>query len=940
MAIYDRGFVTCTQNCPLTLSCGRVGAVRRSTEFHEPTDPVDFLFIADHSGAGDYRDAAHLRGFEGLLFERLMEDIAPQSSYAITYAVRGWPVEPAQIAEYGKLIPRSDTDKFESISLNKHLDKHTIIQKCLPFLRDEIARLRPKLIVVLGNTALEALFPRETRSISRMQDVTASYLGVQTRFLPHPAVMVRNPSARAGYQIQMAAVLTGKQAQKNTTPGKFTILRTVQEVIDYVEFLESSEIDVSLDTETSGVQSRYGNKLATIQLGDHDNHSAVIPFHHPESPFGPAEIEQIKPYLIRLFTQKSKIKNWITHNVKFENHILQQALGITLCSAPIFDVWVAAFLLDENRTMRAAEFKYGIYSLKQLTYDYLNFDGYDQGILKTRAEGNLFDLPLEALSEYGAIDTWATRGLKYALLEEAEKQKYTDQLLNLMYHYFNPIFALFTDIEWNGFYADVGHLRHLMSKASPMLSRIKEIEANLKQNKYAQQANQKLLAEASGGLNSRIVPFGGQYPWIFDFSKKNHPQTLFFDILRLKPSTYGKSGAGSVDVNWQEKNKHATLVPEFMDYVLMRKMFDSFVKQLYDYVNPASSHANSNTDSRIRASFFVSSVVTGRVSCKEPNIQATPRADSPAKKAIKNIFQAPPGEYMVQLDYKANEVRWVGILSQDAGLAAIFNEAKVVLDDFRLNPTPEKLRRAELLGDVHKVNAVRMFGIPIEDVTKDQRQASKAVVFGILYDSTIWSIAEQYNKTPEEVQSWFDAFYTASPAVAVWKKQMKDMAKAHGYVETPHGRRRRFPIFDLYRDHNGYFSENYVPREQNYMIQEALRQASNAPVQGSASDGGMVGAALFANYIRKHKKPWYLTNAVHDSAIFTCAPAELREALRVAETCFTTDVMDYMNLKFGINFNLPLEVEFEIGTKWGELHKWDYSEADLQEILTKLERAA
>lgn len=1788
MARFDIYQIQCNKtSCPVFNSCRGIGSTHYYSEYQMDKTPIDILFVGDANGYKEFALGQPFQGLEGRLLRQIVEAALPNGNVAFTTLIRGWPLDEKTLPDEwkGRRIAHAPNysffDRTHSLSVGSHPFKRQMLQSCMPYFESELSFYRPKMIVAMGNTVVEALFPRENRAITRLQDITLHYKGIPVRFIPHPSVMVRNPSARKGYEVNLTSLLTGKVLEKSKDPGTCRVLTTLPEAIEFIDYLKNCNEDVGFDTETLNISSRFGNKLATMQYSTKDHEGVVLPYLHPESPFGPDEIKELNKHLYSLFMEPQKgIKSWVTHNAKFENHILQQTLNeATIRSAPIFDIWIGAFLLDENRTERAAEFRYGIYTLKQLAYDYLNFDGYDHGVLKLREEGNLWDLNLKELAHYGSTDAWVTRQIKSALLEEAEKQNYTHQLMGLMNHFYNPIIDLFTEAEWNGFYVDIPHIRKLMSKDSILLKRIAEINQELIADPAAQKANEILLNQNAPG-GGKVVALGRK-PWIFDFSKQHHPQTLFFRVLRLPTGKVGKSGIASVDSEWQEVNKGHPMVEKFMDYVLMRKMFDSFVNQLYARVDPSGHDVNCNSDGRIRPSFFLSSVVTGRIACREPNLQACisgdslvvgsdgltrideltginlfngkemegfsnffqreddiyrvtsersihldcspdhihlvldkscrllnkkteelkdddhlvqviepwlnshegvelneeysrawgyllsggyltqqrkktpgghgnetgsysfcntdpaimedfikcfktlgiageslveqkrpsrssrppsktlytfsfssdeffnrieaqgldkrashkeiprfilrasknsvkhflmglfsgygnrsrtqfqmvdysstslvltrqvaalllgfgipssfkvvkylakgevrncyrlvihgefvqkfldeigfvglrqpngvvtikskftsqnydrvpncllplrnsefrryyglretstskhsltkkrllglsieerlrkyepghyllntiefiknhdvqflrvknivkvgrglvydctmdktelfwangilthncPRADNPAKAAIKNIFRAPPGEVLVQLDYKANEVRWVGILAQEKNLANAFIQAKAALDEYRRNPSEKKLKEAELLGDIHKVNATRMFGVPIEQVTKVQRQASKAClvagtmvptkggfkkieeieigekvwdgfewsavldhhrpeasiwkisaecgwsqevsedhklelfdcrtlktefiavrdidpehhyvpirrgdnlefegpilrfipddfdetdqsewkfcggefpalhshiasrgltiqgyrelhggvdlesdwltrkidlsdakiqekdtptcypekmsedlawwlgclisgggvdadrwgpirfhqerdtnyisrytevhtrlfgvpptneidknylssspsvrqfaeycgydgtaynkevpwtvlqspvsyqkaflrgylygdknspktgvrcvkaisaskklplqissifwnlgivnslseerhkdpesgivgisyivtvtgpdfdkfselmnpshdserkerdlllmdsarstkpfyakivkvedmnrreqvydlslnpkrpffvanatmhwdcVFGILYDSSIRSIAEQYQKTEEEVQSWFDAFFDAYPMIPIWKQKMKQMAKDFGYVETPHGRRRRFPFFDLYRDANGRFNEAIVPREQRSILNECLRQASNSPVQGIASDHGMIGAALFADHIRKNKRNWKIVNAVHDSCVFTCPTDELREAITISENSFTIDTMLYGNAAWGVEFILPLEVEFEIAKSWGDLQKWDYSEESLQSIIKSL----
>ena len=464
------------------------------------------------------------------------------------------------------------------------------------------------------------------------------------------------------------------------------------------------------------------------------------------------------------------------------------------------------------------------------------------------------------------------------------------------------------------------------------------IEHEIKESIAGQKANDFILRQQTTGSNgSRIVPLGKK-PWVFDFAKGGHAQALFFNILSLETGKVGKSGVPSVDAAWQKVNLNNEYVAKFADWVGYRILYNTFATKLYGRIDPRGSDLDCNTDCKIRPSFQITGPVTGRWACRDPNLQNIPRADNEAKTALKNIFQAMPGHYLVQLDYKANEVRWVGILAQDDNLAKAIWEGKKMFEEYRHNPSPELLFKAKTYGDIHKQTASMIFGKPLEDVTKLERQATKACVFGILYGSSVKSIADAHQKTVEEVQTWFDQFYDRFPKISEWKRRMEEEAKSLGYVSTPNGRRRRFPIFEMYRNDFGIFDINdkRISGDAQAKIAECLRQAVNAPIQGIASDSGMLGAGLFAEYIRDNKKPWVISNAVHDSCVYQVPYGEVEESLAQAEHFFTEEVMSYMTKHFEVKFNLPLEIDFEIGLKWGALKEWDYSQSHLNTIKQEL----
>jgi len=933
----ERLYPNCTDSdCPLIRSCSFTATRIDRSVYHASTDPVDFLIISDYPNSKGMTGQLSFIGPERQLIEEVTKKVCPDCTIAYTYLVRGWPVDLSKSKIYAnqpdvlvKRLQQKDIDWIKTLPLNNHPKKQIIIEKCFKYILQDIEHLKPKSIIVMGNLVKEALFPSERKSILQLQNCYRDFKGCPTRFIPSYQSVFKNPSMKKTWQKQLSACLSHKVAEAdNDLASHIYIIKNLKEAIEYIEVLKETPNDISFDIETQNLNKKYGNKIVTLQFSETSNSATIIPYNHKESPFLPDEIEVLKKHLFDLFHNPSKVKSWIGHNLKFECNVLTAIIGTPLVSAPMFDTMVGAFMLDENRAERVAEFKYGINSLKQLCLDYLNFDGYDKGILAVREEGNLFDLPLLDLSEYGGMDTIVTRRLHLAELEEARNQNFTRQFRNLMYYHYTPLILMFSNIEQNGFFVNKNALRKLTTKDSLILKAISDIIANLRNISEIQRANDLLLQMQ----NPRMSGFLGNKPWIFNFSKKGHPQTLFFNVCGLRAGNIGKSGQASVDKEWQQANKDHPIVKQYMEWSSMRHLYDTFVDSLYNRIDPQKDDVDSNTDTCIRSNFNLIGTVTGRASSDNPNLQNIPRGDTPAKKAIKDIFSALQNHFLVQLDYKANEVRWVGILAQDDKLANAIIDGKKMMEEYRLNPNEELLQKAETYSDIHKQTASMVFNKPLEEVTKDERQISKSVIFAILYGSSTAAVAKLMGKDIEEVERWFRQFYERFPKIATWKKKTEEMAKQYGYVETANGRRRRFPLFHLFKNEDGYYTEKLVPQELRGDVESALRQCVNSPIQGIASDYGMSGAALFSKYIRENNKPWKICNAVHDSCVFQVPFDQLEESLEQAEYWFTTGVMEYMTDVFDINFNLPLEVDFEVGLSWGSLIKWNFNKKELEEI--------
>jgi DNA polymerase I-like protein with 3'-5' exonuclease and polymerase domains len=895
----------------------------------------------------------------GRILTKMMEREYPNSTYAISAAVRAWPyradklIAPQYNGSKASLIPEYVLQKTPTAPVHQHPYYHEILKNCAPYWQNDIEYWKPKVIVVMGNVAKEAIFPNERRSILELADETLYYNNIPVRFVTSSHFILYKPSLKETWIQNFKRTLEGKKKAfwdyklidinkkaelfpdgvipKDT--GFWELLTTPERTTEVLRRLMAEKKPVSIDTETQNLNKRYGAVLGMIQVSNDPKMIYAIPWIHYETPFDVNDMDQLIP-VIREFLESSDIPIWYTWNGKFEKNILENTFQASMQSR-IFDGVVGEFLLDENRLDRASEYKYGIYTLKQISLDRLGYDGWDQDVLKFRGDGSLMDLPLLKIAEYGCTDVGLTQLCCEHQIAEAERVEYTN-FIPLIYGLIDPIIRVFSQVERDGFPASRDYVRTMVAKSSPLIGVIKETLAWVQNTPEGQRANKILLERTTRIGGSNITPLA-RTPVVFDFAKQGHAQVLFFDVMGLEPVEVSENGTKSVDGEFQEAYKTNPIVAKFSEWVEAKKMFDSFVKPLYDYLDPSGPHMDSKTDQRIRPGYKISGVVTGRIACSEPNLQAIPRADSDVKKWIKNIFQVTKkGRILVQLDYKANEMRWVGIAAKDMAMAKKFNSGKEALDRYRTTLDPEDFKLATLYGDVHKQNAASAFKIPITEVSKNQRQAAKGISFGVLYDSSEQSVAELYKLDLQETKDMFAGFYQEHHWIYGWKMEMKEMARQKGYVEAPHGRRRRFPIFDLYRNEQGWYDDNLVPREHRSMIADALRQSSNAPIQGIASDAANIGASNLLRYIKRNKKDWLLCNVVHDSCIVDIPFADMDEYIEVAEPLFTTDVMDYMNGLWDIDFILPLEIDFDMGIKWGELIGWDFSPTGLTTIRNTL----
>jgi PAS domain S-box-containing protein len=235
------------------------------------------------------------------------------------------------------------------------------------------------------------------------------------------------------------------------------------------------------------------------------------------------------------------------------------------------------------------------------------------------------------------------------------------------------------------------------------------------------------------------------------------------------------------------------------DYPLPKLLLEhrSLSKLKSTYTDKLPRMVNATTG-RVHTNYGQATAITGRLSSNDPNLQNIP-VRTPQGREIRKAFIAPPGSRIVSADYSQIELRIMAHISQDASLLDAFAKGL----------------------DIHKATAADIFGIPIEDITSEQRRYTKAVNFGLIYGMGAFGLASQLGIERNAAQQFIDKYFARYPGVAEYMQQTRESARANGYVETVFG--RRLTLTDI-NGGNG-------PRRAG-----AERAAINAPMQGTAAD--------------------------------------------------------------------------------------------------------
>ncbi len=285
----------------------------------------------------------------------------------------------------------------------------------------------------------------------------------------------------------------------------------------------------------------------------------------------------------------------------------------------------------------------------------------------------------------------------------------------------------------------------------------------------------------------------------------------------------------------------------------------------------------------------------------------------------------------VKVDYSAHEVRGWSIISGEQGVADVFQVGRDLRDRYKLYPDPWTLHRIDIEGDVHKINAAYFFGIPIDKVEKDVRNAVKTVIFGLIYQQGIKGLAKSTKRDVKDIENIVEQFLGRFPVGVKWFSEVQDFAKKHYYVTSPLGRRRNLWGLVIPKT-----VEDFDPT-----IAACLRRAVNSPVQGFGSDLMMIG---IRNLDRKRYEFYQKTGeypkmnlcvSVHDSVSVEVEYKYMWLALDFIQDGLTSNVCRQVKERYDFDFTSEPEVDFEIGCNERDVISWDFSYEHMNEIVMK-----
>lgn len=301
-----------------------------------------------------------------------------------------------------------------------------------------------------------------------------------------------------------------------------------------------------------------------------------------------------------------------------------------------------------------------------------------------------------------------------------------------------------------------------------------------------------------------------------------------------------------------------------MQYRSLSKLKSTYTDKLPEQINPRTG--------RIHTSYHQAVAATGRLSSSDPNLQNIPIRTAEGRR-IRQAFVAPKGYKLMAADYSQIELRIMAHLAKDEGL----------LDAFRHDL------------DVHKATAAEVFGVPLGEVTSDQRRKAKAINFGLIYGMSAFGLAKQIDVERKEAQAYIDRYFARYPGVLTYMESTRAQAAEQGYVETVYGRRLYLPE---------------IHAQNQAMRKGAERAAINAPMQGTAAD--IIKRAMIAvdGWLQDSGIDARIILQVHDELVL-----EVREELINEVSAKLKSLMSG-----AADLDVPLLVEVGVGANWDEAH--------------------
>ena len=419
-------------------------------------------------------------------------------------------------------------------------------------------------------------------------------------------------------------------------------------------------------------------------------------------------------------------------------------------------------------------------------------------------------------------------------------------------------------INWDALKADTALWNLYQEVELPLSTILREIEqAGVRIDVAMLKKAEIQLNEELEGIEKQIYTIAGSS---FNINSPKQVGEVLFDQLHLddkaKKSKNGQYST-SEEVLQALKTKHP-VVSLILEYRELKKLISTYISALPTYIHPDTGKIHTTYNQTVTA--------TGRLSSSNPNLQNLP-IRSERGQLIRQAVIPDEGCFFLSADYSQIELRLMAHFSQDPHLVQAFHSGQ----------------------DIHAATAAKIFNVPIDLVTKEQRRQAKTANFGIIYGISAFGLAQQLDCSRTEAKTLIDGYFAAFPGVIDYIERQKQIAREQGYAVTLFGRRRYLP--DI-------LSHNATVRSF------AERNAVNSPIQGTAADIIKMAMVTIHRRLKDEGLTAQMIMQVHDELNFNVPVCEIDRVREIV-------VSEMQNV---VHLTVPLIADCGIGNNWLEAH--------------------
>ncbi|MMZ43620.1 DNA polymerase I [compost metagenome] len=811
------------------------------------------------------------------------------------------------------------------------------VKACQDYLFAEIEVIKPEIIIPTGNMSMKALMG--VTGITKHRGKMIEKDGIKYFPIIHPNLVLKQPKYMEFFSkdmINLSSILNGETPRDVVVYERErlyceTYESAVAEIQRLMDLPSGSRVVVDLEatktnpfiTQVNGVSDKtrtlfpdsVNTKISAIGFSDRPGYGCAIPLYHRETPFPNYIIGSIVKLLRALFSRTDI--EFTAHNSKFEMKWLKAQLNIMVANMSWDTMLMHYLAVTEEK---------GTHGLKDLAWTETDMGGYDDAMdeykPKGEDEGNYDLIPWDILKVYLADDCDVTFRLLIKFLpliqENPELQWLWDNIMVPGYHTLH-------DIEMNGIKVDMEWLDFLCEEYPKELERINEKLHQFPEVIEMEREWQQMWAErcAIGAIKKadrtdeqqrkfekykKYDPSKGGTT--FNFGSRQQLGELLFGRLDLSTPILTDKGEEHVKLGGMPGPEHYSTNDDSLK-ILAEQHPIAAILQEFRKVN----HLNNNFVTGLRAmldpegfvhpNYNIHGTVTGRLSSDEPNAQQFPRKVNDMMlfqywHEIKKLFVSRFGDegVIVQFDYSQLELRILAVFSQDKALIELYRSG----------------------ADLHKAIAADAFGVPIEEVTKDQRTASKKVQFGIVYQESAKGLSEALRSegidmSVDDCERFIAKYFKRFPDVEKWIRDIKRFAKNNKYVKTLTKRIRHLMALDS---------------TDRSVASEAERQAVNAPIQSTGSDCTLMSLIIINSWLKENGYRSVICITVHDSIVLDCPKDEVIVVAKKVKHIME-NLAEY-NEFYEFLGDVPIVSEMEIGYSYGEAFECTIEELEEQGV--------